>query len=76
MTVPRRPPPIPAPSAAALLLALLAMPGPALAYIDPGSGSFLLQMLLAALAGTAFYGRQIVARIRRFFRRIAGRKDE
>ena len=34
---------------------------PAYAYIDPGSGSFLLQMILAGIAGAAFYFRELVA---------------
>ncbi len=35
-----------------LLVALLAMPQTALAYLDPGSGSLLLQGLIALIVGT------------------------
>jgi len=49
-----------------------------LAYLDPGSGSFILQLILAALLGGAFvlksYWKKIVASIRRLFKR--GPEDE
>lgn len=57
-------------------LILLLAAEPAHAYIDPGSGSFLLQMVLAAVVGAMFHARQAIARIRGFFRRLAGKKDE
>ena len=37
--------------AALFLLVLLAFPRPALAYVDPGTGGMVLQLLLAGLAG-------------------------
>jgi hypothetical protein len=44
-----------------------------LAYLDPGSGSFILQLILAALLGGAFvlktYWKKITASIRRIFKR-------
>ncbi|HYV85395.1 MAG TPA: hypothetical protein VFB49_05755 [Patescibacteria group bacterium] len=44
-----------------------------LAYIDPVSGSILIQAIVAAAAGTvAFFRRSIWAVVRRF----SGRKDE
>ena len=33
------------------------------AYIDPGSGSILLQFLIATLVGAAFYFRRFIANI-------------
>ena len=52
----------------ALCLALaiyVAWPRPALAYIDPGTGSYLIQLLIAAAVGLAFgvklYWRKIKA---------------
>lgn len=39
------------------------------AYVDPGSGSLLLQAILAGILGVAFYFRQSVFRVLRFFRR-------
>jgi hypothetical protein len=38
-----------------------------LAYIDPGSGSFLVQALVAAAAGIAVVGRRYWAEIKAFF---------
>ena len=40
-----------------------------LLYIDPGSGSYLVQMLIAAAVGGLFYFKQIGARVRSIFRR-------
>lgn len=45
------------------------------AYMDPGSGSFLLQILLAAFVGAMFYFRQGMDAIKRFFSRIFGKKQ-
>lgn len=48
-----------------------------LAYLDPGSGSYLIQLLIAALLGGAFvikaFWRQIVAFFARIFK---GKKEE
>lgn len=53
---------------------LLVLPRPAYAYLDPGTGSYLLQILLAALLGGAaalgIFWKSIAA----FFRRITGRE--
>ncbi len=47
-----------------------------LIYLDPGSGSFLIQLAIAALAGlTIFIGSQW-AKIKRFFNRDKSQKDE
>jgi len=45
-----------------VLSAILAQP--AYAYLDPGSGSFLLQILLASLVGLLFVTKQFWGRIR------------
>lgn len=57
----------------ATILALIA--GPAHAYIDPGSGSFLLQILLAAVVGAMFYARQGADAVKRFISRLFGKKE-
>lgn len=44
---------------AVLAAMLLLMPSTAFAYIDPGTGSILWQMLLGLLVGAGFYFRQI-----------------
>jgi len=40
-----------------------------LLYIDPGSGSYLVQMIAAAVVGVAFFFRNIKTYIRSFFTR-------
>ena len=49
-----------------LLLATLAMPSTARAYVDPGTGSYYLQILLAGILGAAFAVRLYWRRIRNF----------
>lgn len=39
------------------------------AYLDPGSGSFLLQLLIAGLVGAAFIIKGFWGKIKAFFRR-------
>jgi len=40
-----------------------------LLYIDPGSGSYLVQVIIAAVLGVAFFFRNIVTYIRSIFTR-------
>lgn len=42
-----------------LIVLLIAMERPALAYTDPGSGALIWQMLVAIFAGFLFYIRKI-----------------
>jgi hypothetical protein len=44
------------------------------AYLDPGSGSYFIQILLAGLVGAAFAIRQSWMRIRSLFGRILSRR--
>lgn len=44
------------------------------AYLDPGSGSYLLQLLIAGLLGGAFLIRLFWGRIRAFFIRLFSRR--
>ncbi|HET7009834.1 MAG TPA: hypothetical protein VFI11_03595 [Anaerolineales bacterium] len=49
------------------------------AYLDPGSGSFLLQLLLAGILGGLFVLRTQWAKVKGFFQRIftrGGRKPD
>ena len=50
-----------------LVLSLILVPN-AYAYIDPGTGTLVLQMALAALAGCLFYIRNIYRWVMRFLR--------
>lgn len=54
---------------------LLAAPQ-AHAYLDPGTGSILIQGLIAALVGGLFFLRNTWARIKSFFTRGAPRQEK
>lgn len=59
-----------------LILALLGVaPLPALAYIDPGTGSMLVQSLLAAVAAVLVFGRTLWQRVKQLFSRRKKRDD-
>lgn len=47
-----------------------------LAYLDPGSGSYLLQLLVAAALGGLLLLRLYWAKVRSFVRRLLTGKDE
>jgi hypothetical protein len=55
-----------------LALAALAIvwPATALAYVDPGSGGFLVQSILAVLAGAAIFLREWRQRFMLFLQRL------
>jgi hypothetical protein len=63
-----------APRALFAVLTVLSV-SPAQAYVDPGTGSMLLQMGLAAVAGALFYFRQFRMAIAHWFRCTILRKD-
>jgi hypothetical protein len=46
-----------------------------LLYIDPGSGSYLIQIIAAAVVGVALFFRNIKMYIRSFFTRTKKPKD-
>ena len=46
------------------------------AYLDPGSGSFILQLLLASLLGSIFLIKTYWRKITRFFRRDQATDDD
>ncbi|MBA4419962.1 MAG: hypothetical protein C0391_02330 [Anaerolinea sp.] len=47
-----------------------------LAYLDPGSGSYLIQILIAALLGSAFVVKSFWNQIKNFFTGLFGGKKE
>ena len=57
------------PLAALIFLCSCLMSPSAHAYLDPGSGSMMLQLLLAGLAGMALGAKMFWRRILAFFRR-------
>ena len=62
-----------APVFAVALFACVVFAAPAHAYLDPASGSMILQVLLAALAGAMLFFRRIVDFVRGLF---AGKDSE
>jgi hypothetical protein len=52
---------------------VLAAPARALAYLDPGTGSYLFQILIAALAGGIFAIKLFWGRISAFFSGVFGK---
>lgn len=57
------------------LLVLLAAK-PAYAYLDPGTGSMILQLLLGGVAGALMVGRLYYRKIRSFFAGLLGRQAQ
>lgn len=51
----------------ALVLVYLIFPRPVHAYLDPGTGSYVLQLLIAGLLGAAFAVKLFWKNIRAFF---------
>lgn len=47
-----------------------------IAYVDPGSGALIWQMLAAAAVGVVFYFRSFFRGIGRFFMRLIGKGKE
>lgn len=52
-----------------VFLSLFRIDAPAYAYLDPGTGSMLVQMLLGGVAGALVVGKLYWARIKAFFGR-------
>ncbi len=52
-----------------IALPLFLISQPSYAYLDPGTGAFLLQALLGGVAGVLVVGRIYWAKIKGFFRR-------
>lgn len=52
------------------------LPDPAMAYLDPGSGSMILQILAAGLVTASVLFRRSIARVFGFFRRDKGSPEK
>lgn len=48
---------------------------PAYAYLDPGTGSYMLQILIAGALAFFFFIKSFLYKIRAFVEKIIGRKD-
>ena len=55
-----------------LIAVIVLTPRTAHAYIDPGTGSFILQMLIASLLGALFTVKLWFGAAKRFFQRVIG----
>ncbi|MHB0856856.1 MAG: hypothetical protein ACYC5M_04725 [Anaerolineae bacterium] len=55
---------------AALLAGGLIAPRPALAYLDPGTGSYLFQVAMALIVGALFAIKLFWSRIKAFFQKL------
>lgn len=55
---------------AAVISLLLLIPGQAHAYLDPGTGSYIFQLVLAAIVGALFAVRIFWGRIKSFFQKL------
>lgn len=58
------------------MLLYLAFPPFVYAYLDPGTGSYILQLLVAGLVGGAFVIKMFWSRIQTFFRRLFSRGEK
>jgi hypothetical protein len=54
----------------------LTFPRPAYAYLDPGTGSYILQLIMAGLLGAAFAVKLFWKDIRIFFKNLFSREEE
>ncbi len=54
---------------------VLVMPGSAMAYLDPGTGSYVLQMLVAAFLGSMFALKIFWGQVKEFLARLFSKKD-
>jgi len=59
-----------------IVIALLLVPGEAFAYLDPGTGSMILQGVLAALFGAAFTIKLYWHRLKNMFTKKAAPDEE
>ena len=58
-----------------LILVLLVLSRPAMAYIDPGSGSMILQVILAGILGSLFAIKASWQKTTAFFRGLTGKRN-
>ena len=59
-----------------LVLFYLIFPQRTHAYIDPGTGSLIIQLILASLLGSLFFIRTAIDKIKIFFKNLFSRKKE
>lgn len=55
-------------------LLFLLFPRQAHAYLDPGTGSYFFQMLIAGLLGSLFFVKSIIKGVKEFFKSISKKR--
>lgn len=63
-------------SFASIVLVLLVYPGRAYAYLDPGTGSYVLQLLIASSIGALFALKIFWKRVSTFFKNLVSRTPD
>jgi hypothetical protein len=58
------------------LLLSLFPPAAKAAYLDPGSGSFLIQIIVATLVGVSFFAKMFWRNIKLFFSNLFGKEPD
>jgi hypothetical protein len=61
---------------ASLVLLGLFLPSNAYAYLDPGTGSYIFQLLVAALIGALFTVKQYWQKLKAFFKSLLSGKNK
>ncbi|NIM19419.1 MAG: hypothetical protein GTO51_03455 [Candidatus Latescibacteria bacterium] len=64
------------PESLLLSLVLIVLPRSAYAYLDPGTGSYILQLLLAGLLGAAFALKIFWVKIKTFFAGLLAKRSK
>jgi hypothetical protein len=63
-------------SFASIILGLLIYPSKAYAYLDPGTGSYVLQLLIASAIGALFALKMFWKRVSTFFKNLVSRTPD
>ncbi|GAF94702.1 unnamed protein product [marine sediment metagenome] len=59
-----------------IILVILLFPCYLLAYLDPGTGSYIIQMVLAGIVGTLFVIKIYWKKVKNYFRNLFHSKDK
>jgi len=51
------------------VLLFLLFPKPTYAYLDPGTGSYFFQLVIAGLLGSSFFIKAAISKIKKFFKK-------
>jgi len=57
-------------------LLLFLFPRPALAYLDPGTGSYLFQLAIAGFLASLFFIKTLIRKVKAWIRNISPRKAQ